>query len=150
MFDHDFKNYPELTDTQLETLRFLSPHTQLTEDFEAVVMRVHDGDTITLFTTNRDFLFPLRLHDIDAPEMNAGGEVARDWLRGQILNKKIVVLIDSKNRVDKYGRLLGRVFVHGLDVGEEMLRLGLVVPFSLKNEGGIPDTNQFFRLNQWF
>jgi endonuclease YncB( thermonuclease family) len=150
MFDHDFENYPELTNAQLEVLRFLSPHAQIEEDFIAVVERVHDGDTITIVTPTRDFSFPLRLLDIDAPELNAGGAVSGDWLRDRVLGKTVNVLIDAADRVDKYGRLLGRVLVDGLNVGEEMLHLGLAVPFGLKNEGGIPEQAVFFRLNQWF
>lgn len=150
MFDHDFKAYPELTNTQLETLRFVSPHLQIEEDFDAVVEKVHDGDTVTLITSQRDFSFPLRLLDIDAPELNAGGDVARDWMRERLEGETVHVLIDPKNRVDKYGRLLGRIISRGLNVGEEMIYLGLVVPFGLKNEGGVPGVEKTFRLGQWF
>ena len=146
---HDFKNFPELRNSQLEEMPFDSPHPQITEDFVATVARVHDGDTITLRTDFRDFDFPLRFLDIDAPEMNAGGEEARDWLRGEILGETVQVLVDKRDRVDKWGRLLGRVIHRGLDMGNVMLRLGLVTRFDLRREGELPNINQMFSLKQW-
>ena len=74
VFEHDDKAFPELTNKQLEEFGFSSPHEQITRDFFAVVVKVVDGDTVTLRAEFRDFNFPLRLLDIDAPEMNEGGE----------------------------------------------------------------------------
>lgn len=150
VFEHDYNNFPELTNRQLEELGFTSPHKQITEDFEAKVVKVHDGDTITLRTEFRDFDFPLRFFGIDAPELNAGGEEAGDWLRDRILNEEVQIIIDVNNRVEKYGRLLGRVFHNGLDVGDEMLRLGLVTTFENRREGEIPNLSKLFGLKQWF
>jgi endonuclease YncB( thermonuclease family) len=150
VLSHDFVNFPELSNSQLQEFQFSSPHPQILADFEAVVERVHDGDTVTLSTSGRDFLFPLRLLDIDAPELNEGGEEAGDWLRDRILGSKVLVLIDPNNRVGKYGRLLGKILHNGLDVGDEMLRAGRVVPFGSKNEGLPDDINKTFNLRQWF
>ncbi len=150
VFEHDYKKFPELTNKQIEEFGFTSPHKQIEEDFEAEVVKVHDGDTITLFTTFRDFEFPLRLLDIDAPEMNAGGSVARDWLRGRILGQLVNILIRTKNRVDKYGRLLGSVFYKGIDVGEEELRLGLATTFENRRQDELPNLDKMFSIKQWF
>ena len=147
---HDYKKYPELTNKQLDIEGFMSPHRQITEDFEAEVVKVHDGDTITLRANFRDFDFPLRFLGIDAPELNAGGEKAREWLKGRILGQKVNIIIDRAQRVGKYGRLLGRVIHSGLDVGEEELMLGLAQRFEQRREGAIPDLNKTFALNQWF
>ena len=149
MPEHDFVKYPELRKAQMEELQFQSPHKQIEEDFDAVVVKVHDGDTITLSASFRDFVFPLRLLDIDAPEMNEGGEEARDWLRNRILGQLVRIIIEINNRVDKYGRLLGRVFHRGLDVGEEELHLGLAVPFTSRTEGELPNLDKVFSIKQW-
>lgn len=149
MVEHDFKKYPELKNRQIAEMPFDSPHQQITEDFCAVVVKVHDGDTITLRTGFRDFDFPLRLLDIDAPEMNADGEEARDWLSGEILDEAVEIMIDRRNRVDKWGRLLGRVMHRGLDMGDTMLRLGLVVPFGRRREGELPNLGMMFSMKQW-
>jgi len=148
-FEHDYEAYPELTNRQLEELQFTSPHVQITEDFYAEVVKVHDGDTVTLRASFRDFDFPLRFLGVDAPEMSEGGEVARDWLKTKVLGKEVKILIDLKNRVGKYGRLLGRLFYLGMDVGEEELYLGLAAPFGKIKEGGIEDASKVFSLKRW-
>jgi endonuclease YncB( thermonuclease family) len=148
--EHDFQRFPELSNSQLETFRFSSPHPQILEDFEAVVEKVHDGDTVTLTTSFRDFSFPLRLLDIDAPELSEGGDETRDWLSNRILGNRVMVVIDPRNRVGKYGRLLGKIMHGGMDVGEEMLMLGRVVPFGDKHEGQPSDINKTFNMRQWF
>ncbi len=147
--DHDFVAQPELRNNQLEEHQFSSPHPQITEDFDAKVVKVHDGDTVRVTTNFRDFDFPIRLLDIDAPEMNQGGEVARDFLSGQILDKLVTVKINRENRVDKYGRLLGHIVHGGIDMGEVLLRQGLVTTFKQRREQQIPDINRIFNLKQW-
>ncbi len=146
---HDYDQYPELTNRQIEEFGFSSPHKQIVEDFRALVVKVHDGDTITLRTDFRDFDFPLRFLDIDAPEMNEGGEVARDWLRGRIDGETVDIRINRTNRVDKYGRLLGKVFHGGSDVGEDELRLGLARPFAKRDENKLPILDKIFSIKKW-
>jgi|TARA_R100000501_G_C2630530_1_gene125952 endonuclease YncB( thermonuclease family) len=147
---HNYNQFPELTNKQIEEFGFTSPHKQIVEDFNATVVKVHDGDTITLRTTFRDFDFPLRVLDIDAKELNEGGETAREWLKSQIEQKEIMVIMNRKNRVGKYGRLLGKVLHNGLDMGEAMLTLGLVQPFGQKNEGEPEPLDKVFSIKQWF
>ena len=142
MVDHDFVKFPELSNKQLEEFGLQSPHPQITEDFEAVVVKVHDGDTVTLRVDFRDFDFPLRLLNIDAPELSEGGEVARDWLKNVVEGEKVLIMINKDNRVGKYGRLLGKVISLGQDVGEVMLAGGLVKEFGKKLEGQIPSFNK--------
>jgi len=141
---HDYKNYPELTNAEIDEEGFSSPHVQYTEDFKATVIKVHDGDTITLQTEDRDFHFPLRFLNIDSPEMNNGGEEARDFVKGLILDEEVEIKIDKNNRVGKYGRLLGKVISRGLDIGESEIRLGYAKPFGQKLEGEIPPTMKIF------
>ncbi len=148
--EHDYKQFPELTNRQLEEFGFESPHQQITEDFMATVVRVHDGDTVTLRTGFRDFDFPLRLLGIDSPEMSEGGEEARDWLREQVLDNEVEIKINKHERVGKYGRLLGKLISLGMDMGEAELQLGLAVPFGQRNQADAPDLNKIFRLEQWF
>ena len=150
MPEHDYKEFPELTNKQLEEFGFNSPHPQIINDFNATVVKVHDGDTVTLRVPWRDFDFPLRLNGIDAPEMSEGGEVARDWLSSQILNKDVMIKINRRNRVGKYGRLIGSVLSGGIDMGEAELTLGYVVPFGKKNEGQPEPISKILRDGKWF
>jgi endonuclease YncB( thermonuclease family) len=150
MEEHDYKMYPELSNAQLEVMDFESPHKQYKEDFFATVVRVHDGDTVSLSTPERDFVFPLRFSDIDAPELNSGGEEARDWLKNKIEGKQVEILIDPANRVEKWGRLLGKIFYMGMVVGEEEIQLGLAKPYGQQKEGEVPNEEKIFSLKQWF
>lgn len=151
MVEHDFVNFPELTNTQIDEFGLTSPHKQITEDFQAQVIKVTDGDTITLGVSFRDFTFPLRFLDIDAPEMHTGapGTRAKDWLTNRIINTEVTIQIDPNNRVDKFGRLLGRVFRNGMDVGNEELILGLVTRFDQRREGEIPDFRKELSIKKW-
>ena len=153
--DHDFKRYPELTNSELQVFGFVSPHVQIDDSrlrFNAIVVKVHDGDTITLRTDFRDFDFPLRLASIDAPELNTGvrGEESRDFLKGLIEGEMVEVQVNPDNRVGKYGRLLGNVIMLGQDVGELMLIFGYALPFSRRLEGEMIDLNKELRLKNWF
>ena len=148
--EHDYIKFPELTNKQLAEFGFASPHIQITEDFTAEVVRVHDGDTITLRTDFRDFDFPLRFLDIDAPELNEGGAETRDWLHEQIHGEIVEIKINRNNRVGKFGRLLGKVVSRGIDMGEAQLRMGISKAFGRKDEGRIPPIDKVFSIKQWF
>jgi len=143
---HDFKRFPELRNNQLDFYYFLSPHKQIFEDFKAKVVNVHDGDTITLRTDFRDFDFPLRFLDINAPELNEkGGHESKSWLEKKILNEEVEIIIDPKNRVDKWGRLLGKVRHEGMILNEEAILVGMATPFDQRDEGRFPEISKTFR-----
>ena len=122
---HDFKRYPELTNSQMGFYYFDSPHQQIAEDFFAKVVRVVDGDTIRVETSFRDFDFPVRFINILAAETNEpGGLESKRWLRDQIEGKQVEIIINKNNRVGKWGRLLGKVRHKGFDVGELSKQFG--------------------------
>jgi endonuclease YncB( thermonuclease family) len=142
--NHDFKRFPELTNSQLETHYWDSPHKQITEDFRATVVKVTDGDTIRVETDFRDFSFPIRFLDIDSPEEDeVGGKESKDWLTDEILGQEVDIKITS-NRVDKFGRLLGHIVSGGLDMGEASLRLGFSNEFGRRKEGELPSLVEVF------
>ena len=145
--EHDWKNYPELTNSQIEELGLASPHQQITEDFIGTCIKVHDGDTITVRTDFRDFDFPIRFSTIDAPELNTGepGASARDWLKEQIEDEEVEVRINVNNRVEKWGRLLGDVFCNGISMGDAEISLGLAVPYGKQREGEVPNEEKVFK-----
>ena len=117
---------------------FQSPHKQITESFSARVVRVHDGDTITVNWRERDFDFPVRFSDTAAPELSEeGGFEARDWLEERILGTMVDIEVDPDNRVEKWGRILGRVFIGGIDIGAEETRLGFSKTWSMRNDGKV-------------
>jgi endonuclease YncB( thermonuclease family) len=137
---HDFKKQPELLNSQMQIYYLQSPHKQITEDFSARVVEVHDGDTISLDWEQRDFVFPIRFANVAAPELNEdGGHEAQEWLENRLLGKTVDIKINPNNRVGKFGRLIGNIMQGGQDVGEEEIFHGLVTSFKAKNEGKIID-----------
>ena len=133
--DHDFKAFPELTNNQMQTDYFNSPHKQIFEDFSAEVVKVHDGDTITLRWSERDFDFPIRFANIAAPELKEdGGPESQEWLESMLLGKEIDIKINPDNRVEKWGRLLGNVVIGGIDIGEMSVMNNKSVPWEQRND----------------
>lgn len=139
----DWKKFPELRKGELEIYYFNSPHRQITGDFRAKITKVIDGDTVRILWKERDFDFPVRIIDINAPEMNEPrGKEVREWLEDQIMDEEVDILVDKNRRVGKWGRILGKIQHRGIDVGEQMMRLGMVTSFEGRNEGTIPDFTQ--------
>lgn len=118
-FTHDFKKFPELTNSQMGFFYFDSPHKQITEDFFGKVVKVTDGDTIRVKADFRDFDFPIRFNNILAPELNEeGGRESKSWLENQIMDEEVEIKVKPNLRVGKWGRLLGSVWHNGFDIGE--------------------------------
>ena len=57
--------------------------------------------------------------------------------------------MDRDRRVDKYGRLLGKIFHRGMDLGTELMNLGFAVPFEQRQEDAIPKMEKIFAIGQW-
>ncbi|HEX4844108.1 MAG TPA: thermonuclease family protein [Limnobacter sp.] len=85
------------------------------DHFEGTVVRVADGDTLTV-QDNDGRSRKVRMHAVDAPEMQqAHGEQSRQWLTAQVLNKPVKVVI---NNTDRYKRVVGKVVLPGEPCGQ--------------------------------
>ena len=144
MIEHDFKRFPELTDAQMQDFYFQSPHKQIFEDFDCRVVKVHDGDTVSVRWPERDFVFPIRLANIAAPELSEGGEEAQRWLERRLLLRTVTIEVNPHNRVEKWGRLLGQIIVGGIDIGEEAVASGVAMRWNARHEGKIPSLDWYF------
>jgi micrococcal nuclease len=92
------------------------------EVLEGTVVRVMDGDTIEVLDDRKDPL-RVRLLGIDAPESRQPfGKVARQVLRDRVILQRVKVLVQDR---DRYGRLLGKVTLEGIDINLELVREGL-------------------------
>ena len=130
VLEHDFKLFPELTNSQMRIFYWDSPHKQITQDFMAKVVKVTDGDTIRVETDFRDFSFPIRFLDIDAPEMETkSGERSQKWLDDLIMGEEIEVKINPNLRVEKWGRLLGEIYHTGFNINKLSVLMGYSVKF---------------------
>lgn len=104
--------------------------------YKATVVSVYDGDTIRV---NIDLGLGIhnkgedgkgvviRLYGINTPEIRGEerpqGLLSRDYLRKLILGKQIVIetIKDTKG---KYGRYLGKIYIGGLYVNEDLVTNG--------------------------
>tara|TARA_Y100000310_G_C20693411_1_gene823848 strand:- start:4580 stop:5026 length:447 start_codon:yes stop_codon:yes gene_type:complete len=135
---HDFRQKPELQGEALDLYYWQSPHKQIFENFTAKVVKVIDGDTVTLRWPERDFDFQLRFNNNAAPELSEkGGRESQKWLENQILNEEVDIIIDPNNRVEKWGRLLGQIISKGFDIGEMSVVAGQSLPWSERKDGQI-------------
>ena len=143
---HDWVRFPELTNSQMGLYYFESPHKQIMEDFRAEVIKVMDADTIRVRWKDRDFDFPVRFLGTDAPELNTeGGKEAQSWLENIILDEEVDIIINPRQRVGKWGRILGTIFHKGINLNEESIRSGMAVPFGRRREAQIPNMNEVLR-----
>jgi len=85
------------------------------------VVGVSDGDTVTVLTAeNRQY--KIRLSGIDAPEKKqAFGAHAKETLVHQLSGHDVVV---EWTKIDRYGRIVGKVEVGGVDANLEQVREG--------------------------
>ncbi len=140
---HDFKRFPELANSQMAFYYFDSPHKQITENFSAKVVKVHDGDTITVQWDERDFTFPIRFLNTNSPELNEeGGDESQKWLESILLGEDIDVLINPKQRVGKWGRILGTIIHGGVDINQLSITFGFATSFENRNAGKILNINE--------
>ena len=96
------------------------------QTIQGKVVRVSDGDTITILDEAK-VENKVRLNRIDAPEKKqAFGEVSRKHLATMVANKVVKVEWAKK---DKYGRILGEVFVGEVNVNLKMVQDGLAWHF---------------------
>lgn len=92
------------------------------EEIRGFVVGVTDGDTLKLLTDDRREL-RVRLAEIDAPEKSqAFGEVSKRSLSDLAYNKPAMVRVQD---IDRYGRIVGRVYVGTLDVNMAQVGRGL-------------------------
>ena len=113
---HNFKLFPELTNSQMQIYYFESPHKQIVEPIMVKVVKVTDGDTIRVKWAERDFSFPVRFAELAAAELDErGGLASQSWLEKQILGEEVEI-IPTKMRVEKWGRLLANVMFLGMDM----------------------------------
>jgi micrococcal nuclease len=85
--------------------------------YKAKILSVHDGDSCVAeldLGCRIKIKLPIRLYGINAPELRGdtklAGLEARDFLASKILNKEVYVKT-FKDRTEKYGRLLGKIFL---------------------------------------
>ena len=79
--------------------------------YPVVVDSVYDADTIYVhyLHDSAEQSFPVRLYDIDAPELGEGGEISRDNLK-KIVGKSLILNRPMDPEHGAFGRQLGKLY----------------------------------------
>lgn len=103
----------------LASLSFVAA--QAADTLSGRVVGISDGDTITVLDkANKQH--KVRLAGIDAPENGqAFGSLAKESLSRLVFDKPVTV---ESHKVDRYGRLVGKVLAAGRDVNLDQVRAG--------------------------
>ncbi len=101
------------------------------------IMKVYDGDTITLSTGEK-----VRLLQVDAPELSPAecfGKEARSALLSLLSSPgQLSLKIDPKlDKVDRYGRLLRYVFIGNTNINLKLVEIGAAAPYFYKGDRGV-------------
>ena len=126
------KNALTTTITWENTIEFIPPIDK------GIVIKVYDGDTITIATklpinNSPLYRFSIRLNGIDTPEIKSVNEdekiaaiEVKNILTEMLVNKN-VLLKNLQN--EKYGRILADVYLDDLCINEWLLRERLAVKY---------------------
>jgi len=103
------------------------------------VMKVYDGDTITIATpishgiTKKVCKFSVRIKGIDCPEMRTKNVdekfvalKAKEYLSSLIFNKTVHL---DEIGFDKYGRILAEVYIGNVNISERMISERLAIEY---------------------
>jgi micrococcal nuclease len=108
---------------------------------EGVVIKVYDGDTITIvsklpYDTSPLYKFSVRINNVDCPEIKGSGDdekkcakMAKQRVSDLILGKRIEL---QNVGTEKYGRVLADVLIDGQDIGTLLVNERL----ALRYDGG--------------
>lgn len=100
---------------------------------KALVTRVIDGDTIearvdTGYDADRRVV--IRFKDIDTPERGQDGyQEATDYVIERLMGNEDVYIESFMFKTGGFKRYLGIIYVNGENLNEELLKLGLAVPY---------------------
>jgi micrococcal nuclease len=124
--DYLIKDRPTSSTPNSKVKNILLPEPK---DGKYKIIEVIDGDTVKLETGEK-----FRFLGIDAPEINIRwGPEAKEFNEKTLLNKKVRVEFD-KVKLDRYGRLLGYLWVDDTLVNEAIVERGYAKVNLIKGE----------------
>lgn len=127
------------TDSKIKNILLPEP-----KDGKYKVIGVIDGDTVTLETGEK-----FRYIGIDAPEANERwGPEAKEFNKTFVLNKKVRVELD-RTKLDKFGRILGYVWVDTILVNEAMIERGYAKMSLMKGEAKLKYFDRLQKAEDW-
>ena len=123
------------------TLLVILPALSIADEFK--VIRVYDGDTITVIENGKKIR--VRLVGIDSPEMTRGKhkpgqpfcQKSQKYLSWLVLKETVKI---KSYGLDRYGRILGVVYSNGTNANLEMVKVGLAEVYRGKSPTGFEVT----------
>ena len=107
------------------------------------VVAISDGDTVTLLISSKHTI-EVRLQGIDAPEKGQNfSEKAKGALSTLVFGRTVALDIEGR---DRYGRTLGSLYVNGLNVNLELVKMGLAWHYRrYSNDRGLAEAEAIAR-----
>ncbi len=110
------------------------------------VVSVADGDTITV--TKNDKVYKVRLLGIQAPEVFTTpiwpyGLEAKKFLNELIYNKYVDIKYVKDNKMDKYNRILGIVYLKNQNINLTMIQHGYAFVYIIGKTSKIPNIEEY-------
>ncbi len=114
------------------------------KDGKYKVTEVIDGDTVKLETGEK-----FRFLGIDAPEINVRwGPEAKEFIEKILLNKKVKIELDQI-KLDRYGRILGYIWVDDVLVNEAIVERGYAKVNLVKGEAKPKYLDRLKKAENW-
>jgi len=105
------------------------------------VVKITDGDTLYVLDANYQE-HKIRLAGIDAPERKqAYGLASRKHLASIVAGKQVTVEYQKR---DRYGRILGKVWINGVDACLEQVKAGFAWHYKKYQHEQSPDDQRFY------
>jgi len=99
-----------------------APPTAAEKHLQLHVVGVHDGDTLTGLTAEKEQV-KIRMDAIDAPELKQPfGQAARKALSDKVFGQTVTI---TTKKSDRYGRTVGHILLGKRDINLEMLEEGM-------------------------
>jgi len=87
------------------------------------VVAITDGDTIKVLDDLDKGVLKIRLNKIDAPEKKqAFGQKSKQYLSNLVFGKQVIIRFKE---IDRYGRILGVIYIDGVEVNLQMVKAGM-------------------------
>lgn len=124
----------------------LLPALAIGKDLRARVVGVSDGDTVTVLDASNK-QYKVRLAGIDAPEkVQPYGQASKQALAKEIFNQQVNI---EWSKIDRYGRLVGKIFKEGYDENLAQVRRGMAWHYkAYQREQSSTDRSEYDKAEQ--
>lgn len=145
------------TEDEIKNIKTFNQYFSFIEK-DAYICSVYDGDTCTaiIYINDTPIKINIRMNGYDCPEMKPSktkydrdyeiifANMAKEKLKNLILDKKVKLYSDG---LDKYGRLLGTVFINNININDFMLKSGYGYKYHGSTKAQLEYFKDFYTVN---